>query len=211
MKIKTVKATWIHVPIPEAEQHTSDFGVIDAFDTTLVLIETESGLVGHGEGRASVFSSGNNAPLVSLINDDIGPALVGENAGDPARLWELMYNGTRAHYALARGRPFPALGRRGLTIAAISAIRAIDPVTSLFLSIERAQQFGGAPANSRRCLRVIGHGLKALPCGRNIALAQGKQAKIFARTVTPRPAVDKRDQPFAQSRRVARTGLHHHR
>ncbi|MBT3626953.1 MAG: mandelate racemase/muconate lactonizing enzyme family protein, partial [Rhodospirillaceae bacterium] len=122
MKIKSVKATWIHVPIPEAEQHTSDFGVIDAFDAALVRIETESGLVGYGEGRASVFSSGNNAPLVSLINDDFGPALVGENAGDPARLWELMYNGTRAHYALKRGRPFPALGRRGLTIAAISAI-----------------------------------------------------------------------------------------
>ena len=122
MKIKSVHATWDHVPIPEAEQHTSDFGVVAAFDTTLVRIETESGLDGHGEGRASVFSSGNNTPLVSLINDDNGPALVGEDTGDPARLWELTYNGTRAHFALARGRPFPALGRRGLTIAAISAI-----------------------------------------------------------------------------------------
>ena len=144
MKIKSVKATWIHVPIPEAEQHTSDFGVIDAFDAALVRIETASGIVGYGEGRASVFSSGNNAPLVSLINDDFGPALVGENAGDPARLWELMYNGTRAHYALARGRPFPALGRRGLTIAAISAIdMALWDILGRSLNVPVWQLLGG--------------------------------------------------------------------
>ena len=33
-----------------------------------------------------------------------------------------MYNGTRDHYALARGRAFPILGRRGLTIAAMSGV-----------------------------------------------------------------------------------------
>jgi L-alanine-DL-glutamate epimerase-like enolase superfamily enzyme len=33
-----------------------------------------------------------------------------------------MYNGTRAHYALARGHGFPALGRRGLNVSAISGI-----------------------------------------------------------------------------------------
>ena len=144
MKIKSVTATWIHVPIPEAEQHISDFGVVAAFDTTLVRIETESGLVGYGEGRASVFSSGNNAPLVSLINDDLGPALVGENAGDPARLWEYMYNGTRAHFALARARPFPALGRRGLTIAAISAIdMALWDILGRSLNVPVWQLLGG--------------------------------------------------------------------
>jgi hypothetical protein len=26
MKIKNVEATWLHVPIPEARQHVSDFG-----------------------------------------------------------------------------------------------------------------------------------------------------------------------------------------
>jgi L-alanine-DL-glutamate epimerase-like enolase superfamily enzyme len=144
MKIKSVEARWIHVPIPEAQQHVSDFGVIDAFDVTLVRIETESGVVGHGEGRASVFSSGNNAPLVALINEDFGPMLVGENAGDPVRLWELMYNGTRAHYALARGRAFPALGRRGLTIAAISAIdMALWDILGRSLGVPVWQLLGG--------------------------------------------------------------------
>ena len=29
MKIKSVKADWLHVPIPEQQQHTSDFGKPD--------------------------------------------------------------------------------------------------------------------------------------------------------------------------------------
>lgn len=33
-----------------------------------------------------------------------------------------MYSGTRAHYAVRYGRPFPELGRRGLRISVISGI-----------------------------------------------------------------------------------------
>ena len=46
MKIKSVHATWVHVPIPEAQQHLSDFGRISSFDATIVRIETACGLVG---------------------------------------------------------------------------------------------------------------------------------------------------------------------
>ena len=37
-------------------------------------------------------------------------------------IWEELYNGTRAHYALARGHVFPAIGRRGVSISALSGI-----------------------------------------------------------------------------------------
>ena len=33
-----------------------------------------------------------------------------------------LYNGTRDHYALARGHVFPAMGRRGVSISALSGI-----------------------------------------------------------------------------------------
>ena len=59
MKIKSVTATWLHVPIPEERQHRSDFGQTASFDSTLVRVETESGLVGHGEAKAVVGSAGN--------------------------------------------------------------------------------------------------------------------------------------------------------
>ena len=122
MKIKTIEAMWVRALIPEARRHRSDLGVADAFDATIVRVETACGLVGWGEAKASVGSKGDNAALAAAINRELGPALVGEDPRDPRRLWEIGYNGARAHFALARGRGFPVLGRRGIGIAAIGAI-----------------------------------------------------------------------------------------
>ncbi len=122
MKIRTVKAEWLHVPIPEAEQHVSDFGRIASFDSVLVRIETECGIVGYGEAKEGVGSSANCDGLVAVINRKFAPLLVGQEPRDITRLHETLYNGTRDHYALARGRVFPALGRRGIDICAISGI-----------------------------------------------------------------------------------------
>lgn len=122
MKIKSVLARWIHVPIPYAQQHVSDFGRIGSFDSVLVRIETECGLVGYGEAKEEVGSEGNSHALVALINRKFAPLLVGEDPRDVNRHWERMYNGPRDHYALDRGHVFPILGRRGVTVSAISGI-----------------------------------------------------------------------------------------
>jgi L-alanine-DL-glutamate epimerase-like enolase superfamily enzyme len=122
MKIKSVTASWLHVPIPEKQQHTSDFGATRSFDSTLVRIETEGGLAGYGEAKAEVGSTGKNAGLDALINEELSLLLVGEDARDISRLWDVMYNGSRAHFAIDRGRVFPVLGRRGHLISAISGI-----------------------------------------------------------------------------------------
>jgi L-alanine-DL-glutamate epimerase-like enolase superfamily enzyme len=122
VKIRSVQATWLHVPIPEAQVQVSDFGRIDSFDTTLVRIETDTGLVGHGEAKASVGSGGVYHSLVTAIERELAPVLIGQDPRDVARLWEVMYSGVRAHYALRRGRVFPILGRRGVTISAISGV-----------------------------------------------------------------------------------------
>jgi L-alanine-DL-glutamate epimerase-like enolase superfamily enzyme len=122
MRIASVRATWLHVPIPEAQQHVSDFGRTTSFDATLVRIETADGIVGWGEAKAEVGSMASSRALTTLVNDELGPRLVGEDPCDISRLWEMMYNGSRAHHALRHGRVFPALGRRGLTISAMSGI-----------------------------------------------------------------------------------------
>ncbi len=122
MKIKQIEAKWIHVPIPEEKQHVSDFGRITAFDTTLVRVETECGIIGYGEAKEEVGSEGNNRGLTELINHKFAPLLIGEDPRDITKLWERMYNGARTHYALKRGRVFPLLGRRGITLSAISGI-----------------------------------------------------------------------------------------
>jgi D-galactarolactone cycloisomerase len=122
MIIRNVDASWLSVPIPNERQHVSDFGRITSFDMALVRIEVAGGLVGWGESKAAVGSAGTCAALVSCITEELGPQLVGQDARRITRLWEEMYNGTRAHYALSRGRTFPTLGRRGLNVAAMSGV-----------------------------------------------------------------------------------------
>jgi L-alanine-DL-glutamate epimerase-like enolase superfamily enzyme len=122
MKIRSVRAYWVHVPIPPERQHTSDFGRTLSFDATLVRIETACGVAGWGEAKAQVGSMAANQALTAMINEELAPLIEGEDSRDITRLWEVLYNGSRAHYALAEGRVFPVLGRRGITISAISGI-----------------------------------------------------------------------------------------
>ena len=122
MKIKRVEAVWLRVPIPEAQQHVSDLGRTTSFDSVLVRVETECGLIGHGEAKEGVGSVANCSAVAAAVNQNFGPALIGEDPRDISRLGECMYNGSRDHYALARGRVFPILGRRGISIAALGGI-----------------------------------------------------------------------------------------
>lgn len=122
MKIKSVKAFWVHIPIPHERQHTSDFGRTLSFDGTLVRIETACGLTGWGEAKAQVGGMAQNQALTSMINEEFAPLLEGEDPRDITRLWETLYSGTRSHYALREGRVFPVLGRRGITVSAIGGI-----------------------------------------------------------------------------------------
>ena len=101
MKIKTVQAKWIHVPIPDNQQHRSDFGVVASFDMTLVRIETECGLIGHGEAKATVASAGDNRALSVMIEQELGPELIGQDCRQISKHWENLYSGVRGHYALA--------------------------------------------------------------------------------------------------------------
>jgi L-alanine-DL-glutamate epimerase-like enolase superfamily enzyme len=122
MKITSVTATWLHVPIPKEKQHVSDYGPTVSFDSTLVRVETDAGISGCGEARGALPSNGNCAAVCAAIEKELGPLIVGEDPRDISRLWDVMYNGTRAHFALARGHVFPALGRRGVNVQALSGI-----------------------------------------------------------------------------------------
>ena len=122
MLIRDVRATWLRCPIPVDQQHVSDFGRITSFDTTIVRIEADDGLVGWGEAKAGVGSSGGCRAVVAAVRDDLAPALVGQDARRLTAAWDTMYNGSRAGYAFEHGRGFPVLGRRGLAVAAMSGI-----------------------------------------------------------------------------------------
>lgn len=144
-KIHDVQAVWLHCPIPYERQHVSDFGRIASFDCTLVTITTDDGLVGYGEAKASVGSAGTCAALAAIINEELRPQLIGKDPCAINAIWELVYNGTRAHYALARGRTFPTLGRRGHLIAALSGIdMALWDLLGKRLNVPVTTLLGGA-------------------------------------------------------------------
>ncbi len=122
MHIAAVRASWLRAPIPADRAHVSDFGRNDSFNMCLVEVETDTGLVGLGEAKAAVGNLGNYAAIVSLIREELAPALIGRDPLDVTAAWELLYNGSRAHYAQREGRTFPTIGRRGITLSAISGI-----------------------------------------------------------------------------------------
>ncbi len=145
MKIAKVEAYWLQCPIPPQKQHRSDYGLLTAFDMTLVVITTESGLQGFGEAKAAVGSSGVCASIVTCIEHELAPMLIGQDARNLNELWVKMYNGSRDHYALERGRGFPILGNRGLTISAISGVdMALWDLLGKSLNASVVQLLGGS-------------------------------------------------------------------
>src|SRR5438477_100685 len=58
MRITRVQASWVKFSIEENRQHVSDFGKVGSFDTGIVQIETDNGIVGIGEAKNSAGSAG---------------------------------------------------------------------------------------------------------------------------------------------------------
>jgi L-alanine-DL-glutamate epimerase-like enolase superfamily enzyme len=144
MKITRVEAVWLQVPIPEAQQHVSDFGRAATFDTALVRVDTDAGLCGWGEAKVSAGSFGDYHGVCAIINQEFAPALIGQDPRQITRIWESLYSGTRGHYALARGHVFPAMSRRGASISAISGIDiALWDILGKSLGVPVWQLLGG--------------------------------------------------------------------
>lgn len=145
MLIRDIRARWIHCPIPLAQQHVSDFGRITSFDAAIISVEVDGGLIGWGEAKAGVGSSGPCRALVGAVRDELAPALIGQDARRINALWDLMYNGARAGYALERGRGFPVLDRRGLWLSAMSGVdMALWDLVGKALDAPVVELWGGA-------------------------------------------------------------------
>ena len=122
MRITSVQAWWVQIPIEAQRQHVSDFGRLRTFDAAILRLETDDGLIGWGEGKNAAGSAGDYGTLVHLLNHEFGPKLIGRDPADVTWIWEDLYNGVRAEKAARLGQGMPELARRGLTVAAISAI-----------------------------------------------------------------------------------------
>ncbi|TJV29325.1 MAG: mandelate racemase/muconate lactonizing enzyme family protein, partial [Mesorhizobium sp.] len=109
MRIKTVQAWWVRIPIEAARQHRSDFGQVTTFDAAILRIETADGLVGWGEGKNAAGSTGSYGALVHMLNHEVGPQLIGCDPADIGVIWEMLYNGVRHDSAAQNGHAMPQL------------------------------------------------------------------------------------------------------
>jgi L-alanine-DL-glutamate epimerase-like enolase superfamily enzyme len=148
LRISRVQAWWVRVPIEISRRHESDFGQIATFDAAIVRIETADGIVGWGEGKNAAGSAGTYGALVHLINHEIAPLLIGRDARDINAIWEMLYNGVRHKRAAAAGHAMPQLARRGVTVAAISAIDiALWDIVGKSFGVPVWQLLGGRKAH----------------------------------------------------------------
>ena len=104
MPIDRVGASYYRVPIEPSGD--AGHGLLDHEELILVEVAAD-GLVGHG--YAYTIGRGGRAVL-ALVEHDLAPLVVGQDAGDVERLWERMWRGLLY------------VGRGGLLAFAIAAI-----------------------------------------------------------------------------------------
>src|SRR5437588_7006395 len=150
MNITNVTAIPMSAPVPPEKRHRTDLGTKVKSDATLIRVETDSGLTGIGAALGS-------PPIVAaIVAHELAPEVVGEDPMFSERIYEKMYNGSRATPALERGVAQPEVSRRrGVVMEAIAGIDiAIWDVKAQALGVPLYQALGAA----RRVIRGYASG-----------------------------------------------------
>jgi D-galactarolactone cycloisomerase len=105
MRVKSVTSHILRAPLG-AQKFYSSQAPFPERNSCLVRVETDTGLVGWGEGG----QYGPPEPVAACVDAVFAPRLIGRNPTEPVRIWE-------EHYAFSRD-----FGQKGTYIEAISAI-----------------------------------------------------------------------------------------
>src|SRR3954452_8685978 len=138
MKIVSVSAIPMSAPVPTERRHRTDLGTKVKSDVTLIRVETDNGFIGIGAALGT-------PPIVAaIVEHELAPEVIGEDPMFSERIYEKMYNGSRAPPALERGVPQPEVSRRsGLAMEAIAGVDvAVWDVKAQALGIPVYQALG---------------------------------------------------------------------
>lgn len=142
MKVTNVRVLLLSAPIPPERRWTSDMGTAIKQDLAIVVVETDEGITGVGEAK------GTPIVMKTIVEEVLGPLLIGQ---DPTRVeyhWERMYSGARTDLALRHGRPYHRVGNRAETIHAISGIdTALWDIFARSLNVPIYRLLGGGVRN----------------------------------------------------------------
>jgi L-alanine-DL-glutamate epimerase-like enolase superfamily enzyme len=145
VKIVRVRAIPMSDPVPLQRQHRTDLGTKVKSDATLILVETDTGLTGMGAALGS-------PPVVAaIVEHELAVEVIGEDPLFSERIYEKMYNGSRAQPALEREMPQPEASRRsGMVMEAIAGIDiAVWDVKAQALRIPIYQALGAVRSHVR--------------------------------------------------------------
>jgi D-galactarolactone cycloisomerase len=145
MQISHVRAIPMSDPVPPEQRHRTDLGTKVKSDATLILVETKEGLTGMGAALGS-------PPIVAaIVEHELGAEVVGEDPMFSERIYEKMYNGSRAKPALERGVAQPEVSRRrGVVMEAIAGIDlAIWDLKAQALGVPLYQALGAVRSSVR--------------------------------------------------------------
>jgi L-alanine-DL-glutamate epimerase-like enolase superfamily enzyme len=153
MKITAVRVLAMSDPVPPENRHRTDLGTKVKSDSAIIVIETDAGLSGMGAAL------GNPLVVRAIIEHELAHEIIGEDPMFSERIFEKLYNGSRAAPALASGwqQPDPSR-RRGVIMEAIAGIDiAVWDVRAKALGVPIYQALGAALTNrSRRPPRPAG-------------------------------------------------------
>src|SRR5580698_8896876 len=139
MKIVRVSAIPMSAPVQQEKRHRTDLGTKVKSDATLIRVETDNGLTGIGAALGT-------PPIVAaIVAHELAPECAGEDPLFSERIYEKMYNGSRAKPALERGvTQADESRRRGVIMDAIAGIDiAIWDAKAQALGIPLYQALGG--------------------------------------------------------------------
>ena len=105
MKVRSITSHILRAPLG-AQKFYSSQAAFPERNSCLVRVETDSGLVGWGEGG----QYGPPEPVATIVDAVFAPQLIGRDPTEPVRIWE-------EHYAFSRD-----FGQKGTYVEAISAI-----------------------------------------------------------------------------------------
>ncbi len=124
MKIHSIEAVPLAWQMPtDGHKWVSDYGPRTESHAVIVRLTTDDGLVGYGEVHPGYGRTrGASHTIKAIVEKELAPEILGEDATRPEYVWEKLYNGPRTDLALTYGHAAARLGRRGMTICALGGI-----------------------------------------------------------------------------------------
>ena len=107
MKITRVRVVAMSDPVPLERRHRTDLGTKVKSDSAIIFVDTDAGLTGMGAAL------GTPAVLQAVVEHELGPQVVGEDPMFSERIYEKLYNGSRAQPSLDCGWQQPDPSRLG--------------------------------------------------------------------------------------------------